>query len=117
MLPGDVTDLGRHRRGAGTRRPLCATTDREQSFTATNGHRVTVHSGLSAGRQTMMAISATAPRGTDDHPDRADHPDRLPWPGWSHQSDLFTKSPSLTVAESWLPTAISTVKFAVPRTI
>jgi hypothetical protein len=27
------------------------------------------------------------------------------------------KSPSLTVAESWLPTAISTIKFAVPRTI
>ena len=48
-----------------------------------------------------------------------DHPDRMCGQGSLVVAPIrpVHKSPSLTVAESWLPTAISTAKFAVPRTI
>jgi hypothetical protein len=53
-----------------------------------------------------------------DHPDRvgpAEHRDRSGWSVWPHPSDPW-KSLSLTVAENWLFTVVSTVMLAVSQT-
>ena len=53
----------------------------------------------------------------DPVPDRADHPGQGSPSGVAAPIQPVHKSPSLTAAKSWLPTAISTAKFAVPRTM
>ena len=78
-----------------------------------NGHRVTVHSGLSAARRTMIAISATVSGGTTTTP--TGYLDRVVKAVAPIRP--VHKSPSLTVAESWLLTVILGVVPTVPRTI